>query len=647
MSKSRKLGSVFNGILLGVFLVGIVLSALVFSLLLRRNAEAEVASKALLLLESMDSVRTYTSNQIKPVLDTELQTDFLPQSVGAFAATEVFAQLRSTRKEYENFSYKQAALNPMNPRDQADDFESAMIERFRKDPSVRELSGFHPSAGGEAFYMARPITIDNASCLACHSTPNLAPRSLVARYGSERGFGWKMGDVIGVHIVSVPAEVPFNNAVQAFFTFIGVVFVILATGAIAINLLLRRTVIEPLARISTFAHEVSMGKVQTDLAEMQTPVLEVGELAAAFDRMRRSVLKGVKMLQSTYHFRGIELYKSGDLNGAIRELRNALSVIPDNVETAACLGRALADKGDYTGAETQYRAALKVQPDNANLHFRLGIALCRQDRRSAGIEELRTAVQLFDLQGDPAQARTVEEFLAGNLTENLRNPAPEPALVAEGQPIAGPADAGDNRAAEDTGVSTLTRLSAEELLARYAAGERDFSSFNLQKVSLVGADLRGTIFHQSDLRGADLSSADLRGSSLSGAALCRTRFDGADLSCADCVEANFSRASFSGARMAGSNLSWANFLEANLRDADLSWASLVCAQLNAANLNGADLSCADLRGAHLLCASLLQATLSETNLSWADCLDANFTGANLDGAEMANANLTGTLLERQ
>jgi uncharacterized protein YjbI with pentapeptide repeats len=37
-------------------------------------------------------------------------------------------------------------------------------------------------------------------------------------------------------------------------------------------------------------------------------------------------------------------------------------------------------------------------------------------------------------------------------------------------------------------------MNAEELLARYAAGERDFEAVNLARVSLAGADLSGINF---------------------------------------------------------------------------------------------------------------------------------------------------------
>lgn len=63
-------------------------------------------------------------------------------------------------------------------------------------------------------------------------------------------------------------------------------------------------------------------------------------------------------------------------------------------------------------------------------------------------------------------------------------------------------------------------MTAEELIERYAAGERDFS----------GSDLRGVDLSEAELRGIDLSGANLRQANLSGADLSEVNLYGADLS---------------------------------------------------------------------------------------------------------------------
>jgi len=45
--------------------------------------------------------------------------------------------------------------------------------------------------------LSRPLKIGSAACLTCHSTPDAAPPTMVALYGSQNGFGWKQGETIG------------------------------------------------------------------------------------------------------------------------------------------------------------------------------------------------------------------------------------------------------------------------------------------------------------------------------------------------------------------------------------------------------------------------------------------------------------------
>jgi hypothetical protein len=51
-----------------------------------------------------------------------------------------------------------------------------------------------------------PYAHQRCKCLACHDTPDTAPRTLVERYGNANGFGWKLNDILTAQIVSAPME---------------------------------------------------------------------------------------------------------------------------------------------------------------------------------------------------------------------------------------------------------------------------------------------------------------------------------------------------------------------------------------------------------------------------------------------------------
>lgn len=59
-------------------------------------------------------------------------------------------------------------------------------------------------------------------------------------------------------------------------------------------------------------------------------------------------------------------------------------------------------------------------------------------------------------------------------------------------------------------------MKAQELLRRYAAGERDFQYANLRGQRLAGKDLSGSNFSYADIRGANFSRAVLRDTDLIG-----------------------------------------------------------------------------------------------------------------------------------
>ncbi|MBV9998416.1 MAG: DUF3365 domain-containing protein [Verrucomicrobia bacterium] len=142
--------------------------------------------------------------------------DFPPQSVPAFAATEIFGYLR---EKFPDYFYKEATLNPTNPRDRATDWESDVVNHFRSGQAEVEFIGTREtSTTGKSLFLARPIKVDNVTCLACHSTPDKAPPSMIKLYGSDNGFNWKLNDIIGAQIVSVPLALPLDMAEKGFQT---------------------------------------------------------------------------------------------------------------------------------------------------------------------------------------------------------------------------------------------------------------------------------------------------------------------------------------------------------------------------------------------------------------------------------------------
>ena len=284
-----------NLILFSVFIAGFLPTAWMTRELLRSNARDQAVDKARLMMETAAAVRGYTIKQVKPLIADRLTEEFLPQSVPAYSATEVFASLRESNPEY---SYKEATLNPTNPRNRTLEWEADIVEAFRGNPQRTEILGERDTPQGRSLFLGHPIRITDSNCLACHDTAAIAPASLIKKYGPSNGFGWKLNEVIGAQLVSVPMSVPLRRADEAFrrvaLWLVGGFLVTLAVT----NLLLGFAVIRPLRRLSAMADSVSLGNFDAPEVVIKGKD-EVAQLSASFGRMRISLRRAMSILDET------------------------------------------------------------------------------------------------------------------------------------------------------------------------------------------------------------------------------------------------------------------------------------------------------------------------------------------------------------
>jgi protein-histidine pros-kinase len=282
----------FNLVFVAIFLIGLGAAGYVSNQLLQQNAREEILQNARLVMEAALATRAYTANQVGPLLETQMKYTFLPQSIPAYSAAEV---LRGLRTKFSDYAYKEAALNPTNPRNRAVDWETDIVTQFRNGGERAEVIGERETPTGRSLYIARPIQIKDPGCLPCHSTVEAAPKTMVERYGTANGFGWQLNEVIGAQVVSVPTEVPLRRAQAAYRTFmLSLTGVFLFIG-LALNLMLLAMVIRPVTRLSRLADEVSLGNMDVPDFHARTRD-EIGVLADSFNRMKKSVVQAMKML---------------------------------------------------------------------------------------------------------------------------------------------------------------------------------------------------------------------------------------------------------------------------------------------------------------------------------------------------------------
>jgi nitrate/nitrite-specific signal transduction histidine kinase len=118
---------------------------------------------------------------------------------------------------------------------------------------------------------------------------------MIERYGPVNGFGWKLNEIVGAQMISVPASKVLQRGHQSFVLVIGIVIGVFTTAILMVNFWLKRYVVRPLTRITRVAEAVSIG--ETDIEFERVSNDEVGSLVEAFTRMKTSLKIAMKMLE--------------------------------------------------------------------------------------------------------------------------------------------------------------------------------------------------------------------------------------------------------------------------------------------------------------------------------------------------------------
>ncbi|MGF1536499.1 MAG: DUF3365 domain-containing protein [Elainellaceae cyanobacterium] len=300
--KLGKLGAKFSLLLAIVWLIGGGVTIATLANHLKAQAEQMVQERAAIVLTAMQAARDYTQNNIQPLVashpnhSTPTDDGFSQEIIPNFAARAIFANFKAQDASFQAYSYKEAAVNPTNPIDQADAFEAqlfAQLQPLTTDPPEM-LSGYRTLEGSKLFYLARPLILKDASCLECHGSPSNAPQPQIDIYGDRNGFGWSLNEIVATQMVYVPADRIFARGRQNLFTVAKTFLSIFAALFITVNLLLWRTVVRPLKVLTDTAKQIGTCPVDSGqtvptegaaLSALTHRKDEPGQLARAFQYM--------------------------------------------------------------------------------------------------------------------------------------------------------------------------------------------------------------------------------------------------------------------------------------------------------------------------------------------------------------------------
>jgi len=283
----------FNLVMITAFLIGLATATLLAREITTEEAKRQMLNEATLLMRSGTAVRSYTQNEIRPLISEQMQVRFLPHSVPSWSAQTVLHQVQ---KDFPDYSYKEAALNPTNPSDRATAWEADIISAFKRDGELKEFVTTRDTPSGPFLTFARPFRLTDKACLACHSTPAAAPATMVDLYGNSNGFGWVLNDVIGAQIVSVPMSVALARANRSLLSFVAALSAVFLAMLVILNVLMHFFIIKPVQEITVLARDVSAGK--TDVPEYKVKGRdEIASLGRSFNLMHRSLQNAIRMLE--------------------------------------------------------------------------------------------------------------------------------------------------------------------------------------------------------------------------------------------------------------------------------------------------------------------------------------------------------------
>src|SRR2546425_3951527 len=108
----------------------------------------------------------------------------------------------------------------------------------------------------DGFGSARPLYV-RLACLPGHATGENAPADVKTRYGTERGFGFKEGEVAGIISVRLPVRSFWKVTTDV----VGPLQIALLVSAFVVAVLfIPITVVRPIKRVTSAAERVSVGQ---------------------------------------------------------------------------------------------------------------------------------------------------------------------------------------------------------------------------------------------------------------------------------------------------------------------------------------------------------------------------------------------------
>lgn len=238
--------------------------------------------------------REYTKTTMRPLaVQLAGKDSFHPELMAGFYVVRAIADIFSGSQK--GYAFKQATLDPILPQNQSDPQETEIIEYFKLNRTVEIKKGMMNKDGREFFYIARPV-VNKESCNRCHGRREDAPKEQLVKYPNSGGYNWKVDDIVATLITYVPIEKALADLKDTAIKTISAGLVSVAILMVVVWYSMSALIVKPLVSLTELAGEMSRGKgLDKEIARNSND--EIGALCESFNRMRKSVVKLIKMVQ--------------------------------------------------------------------------------------------------------------------------------------------------------------------------------------------------------------------------------------------------------------------------------------------------------------------------------------------------------------
>ncbi|MCG8637196.1 MAG: DUF3365 domain-containing protein [Desulfobacterales bacterium] len=260
-----------------------------------RQALAQAENEARIILNNRHATTAFYTKDLAPPLFDFIKThgltgDYfeLPWMYGGYANRKITDYVK--KNGFTAFNYKNAAVNARVPANEANGYERAFLERSNRENRLEEWSGTVDIDGRPYYVLMVPNKKRlNESCMRCHSTPDRAPKELVDRYGTERGFNKVQGTIPSVFSLRIPLSAAYENVYEMTGKLgLGLLGILIFSFALQ-WFLTNRIIVLPVKRLSKKVRDISN---DADLLGKPIPLAsgrEIKELSRNFNRLSKQL----------------------------------------------------------------------------------------------------------------------------------------------------------------------------------------------------------------------------------------------------------------------------------------------------------------------------------------------------------------------